>query len=84
MTSNIRAAAAIDRIGMTTAGGSNASDTKPMTSLQADHLRALCKKADEPFLDGISEAEAEAKIQELERKTGTDVDGDGQAGKPLL
>ena len=47
----------------------------PMTGPQLTHLRALCAEAGEPFDDSLSRAEADARIDELERR----LPGRGQA-----
>jgi hypothetical protein len=46
-----------------------------MTGPQQTHLRALCDEAGEPFDDSLSKAEADIRIDELERR----LPGRGQA-----
>ncbi|MGR3434218.1 MAG: DUF3072 domain-containing protein, partial [Shimia sp.] len=84
MANNRTIAAAVAGQGMVDPGADGPGDAKPMTSLQADRLRVLCDMADAPFDDTLTEAEAEARIQDLERRTGEDVDGDGDAGDDLI
>ena len=43
---------------------------EPMTGAQASYLRTLAEEANETFEDGLSKAEASARIEELQRKTG--------------
>ncbi|SEV96704.1 Protein of unknown function [Cognatiyoonia koreensis] len=41
------------------------SAVEPMTSLQADKLRALCEASDEQFRENLTQAEADAEIERL-------------------
>ena len=49
-------------------GTGTEGDTPPMTAPQSTHLRALCAEAGEPFDDSLSKAEADRRIEELERR----------------
>jgi len=44
-------------------------DEAPMTSAQADMLRALTDETGEPFDASLTEAQAEARIAELKART---------------
>jgi len=48
--------------------GEVAGPSEPMTGPQATHLQALCDEAGEPFDDSLSKAEADTRIDELERR----------------
>ena len=41
---------------------------EPMTGPQRTHLQTLCAEAGEPFDDSLSGADADRRIQELERR----------------
>jgi Protein of unknown function (DUF3072) len=43
---------------------------EPMTGAQASYLKTLAQEANEPFPEGLTKAEASARIEELQAKTG--------------
>ena len=43
---------------------------EPMTGPQASYLRTLCQEAGEEFDESLTKAQASARIDELQRKTG--------------
>jgi hypothetical protein len=43
---------------------------EPMTGAQASYLKTLCEEAGEPFEEGLTKAQASARIDELRRRTG--------------
>jgi hypothetical protein len=43
---------------------------EPMTGPQRSYLTTLCQEAGEEFNDSLTKAEASARIEELQRKTG--------------
>jgi hypothetical protein len=45
---------------------------EPMTGAQASYLKTLCEEAGVPFEEGLTKAEASARIDELRRGTGKD------------
>ena len=50
-------------------GSGAITDTaEPMTGPQRTHLQTLCAEAGEPFDDSLSGAEAERRIEQLERR----------------
>jgi len=49
---------------------------EPMTGAQASYLKTLCEEAKESFDPGLSKAQASARIDELQARTGR-----GQRGR---
>jgi hypothetical protein len=45
---------------------------EPMTGAQASYLKTLCEEAGEPFEEGLTKAQASARIDELRKRTGKD------------
>jgi len=43
---------------------------EPMTGPQASYLRTLCQEAGEEFDEGLTKAQASARIEELQNRTG--------------
>jgi hypothetical protein len=48
--------------------GTIAESGEPMTDPQRTHLQTLCEEAGEPFDGSLSGADADRRIQELERR----------------
>ncbi len=47
---------------------------EPMTGAQASYLKTLSDEANEPFVEGLTKAEASKRIDELHHKTGRGLD----------
>ena len=47
---------------------------EPMTGPQASYLRTLCQEAGVEFDEGLTKAQASARIDELQRRTGRGAD----------